>query len=264
MEQPALISIARWQFHQELLASILSFDNNGIPSNADRDNRLSIAIARSIAEAIGGLHTSDRLPGQRAGAIFERTCQQFLERTFFSLAHLRPGKWTISRGGPGIAGFEQYGHLDELARVAGQNALLASTLGSDYIIAPDIVIGREPEPDDEINRDTILVDFASALHSGLRAVNNSSPILHASISCKWTMRSDRAQNTRSEALNLVRNRKGHLPHIAVVTAEPLPSRLASLALGTGDIDCVYHVALHELNDAVQGGDTMTPERCCES
>ena len=65
------------------------------------------------------------------------------------------------------------------------------------------------------------------------------------------MRSDRAQNSRTEALNLIRNRKGHLPHIVVVTGEPLPSRLASLALGTGDLDCVYHFALYELLDAVR-------------
>jgi hypothetical protein len=67
------------------------------------------------------------------------------------------------------------------------------------------------------------------------------------------MRSDRAQNTRSEALNLVRNRKGHLPHIVVVIGEPLPSRIASLALGTGDIDCVYHFALPELRETVREG-----------
>jgi len=36
----------------------------------------------------------------------------------------------------------------------------------------------------------------------------------------------------------------------VVTAEPLPRRLASLASGTGDIDCVYHFALPELEKAV--------------
>ena len=65
------------------------------------------------------------------------------------------------------------------------------------------------------------------------------------------MRSDRAQNSRTEALNLIRNRKGNLPHIVVVTGEPLPSRLASLALGTGDLDCVYHFALYELIDAVR-------------
>lgn len=50
--------------------------------------------------------------------------------------------------------------------------------------------------------------------------------------------------------DLIRNRKGSLPHIAVLTAEPLPSRLASIALGTGDVDCVYHFALHELQATV--------------
>lgn len=64
------------------------------------------------------------------------------------------------------------------------------------------------------------------------------------------MRSDRAQNARSEALNVIRNRKGRTPHITVVTAEPSPSRLASLALGTGDIDMLYHIALPELQKAV--------------
>ena len=42
-----------------------------------------------------------------------------------------------------------------------------------------------------------------------------------------------------------------MPHIAVVTGEPLPSRLASIALGTGDIDCVYHFALPELIAGVE-------------
>ncbi len=76
-------------------------------------------------------------------------------------------------------------------------------------------------------------------------------ILHASISCKWTLRSDRSQSARAEALNLIRNRKGNLPHIVAVTAEPLPTRIASLALGTGDLDCVYHFALPELIQAIR-------------
>ena len=50
---------------------------------------------------------------------------------------------------------------------------------------------------------------------------------------------------------MVRNRKGRLPHIAVVTGEPTPGRIASLALGTGDIDCVYHFALEELIHTLQ-------------
>jgi hypothetical protein len=124
-------------------------------------------------------------------------------------------------------------------------------LGSDYVIAPDVLIVREPESDEHINAGKKIVDETVALRSGLRKRNNERAILHASISCKWTLRSDRAQNARSEALNLIRNRKGRAPHIAVVTGEPLPSRLASLALGTGDIDCVYHFALPELITSVE-------------
>lgn len=120
----------------------------------------------------------------------------------------------------------------------------------DYLIKPDVMILRHPEPDDTINASEHIVDTNFASLTAIRGANSSLPLLHASVSCKWTMRSDRAQNARSEALNLVRNRKGRLPHIVVVTAEPTPGRLASLALGTGDIDCVYHIALNELREAI--------------
>lgn len=119
------------------------------------------------------------------------------------------------------------------------------------MIAPDIVIYREPESDEYINDENYMVDDSVAKMAALRLKFNKHYILHASISAKWTMRSDRAQNSRTEALGLIRNRKGHLPHIAVITGEPMPSRLASLALGTGDIDCMYHFALYELVEAVK-------------
>ena len=62
-------------------------------------------------------------------------------------------------------------------------------------------------------------------------------------------------------MNLIRNRKGHTPHIVAVTAEPLPTRIASLALGIGDLDCVYHMALHELEIAVENNqDQPRPAR----
>src|SRR5690606_5882775 len=79
-------------------------------------------------------------------------------------------------------------------------------------------------------------------------------ILLASISVKWSMRSDRAQNARTEALNLIRNRKGATPRITFVTFEPLPGRIASIALGTGDVDCTYHAALDELLTAAREAD----------
>jgi hypothetical protein len=150
----------------------------------------------------------------------------------------------------GISQFEQYTHLYALEKATRSSRSLAAALGNDYLITPDTVILRHPETGEAINKPELIVGEHVAGRSSLRALAGGLPLLHASISCKWTLRSDRAQNARSEALNLIRNRKGHLPHVVVVTAEPLPSRLASLALGTGDIDCVYHFALQELLHAV--------------
>ena len=126
-----------------------------------------------------------------------------------------------------------------------------TVLGNDYVVAPDIVVYRDLYEDDEINVDRKYINDEICKLATLRRKNGGKPVLHASVSAKWTMRSDRAQNSRTGALNLIRNRKGNLPHIMVVTNEPLPSRLASLALGTGDIDCLYHCVLYELLDAVR-------------
>ncbi len=222
------------------------------PSNADGDSATSIAIAQAIFDQIqSNAKLAGRLAGQISGSKFEQITRAFIEETFITLKNLRPGKWDFNPEKRAIFRFEQYGHLAELLRIAEENPEIAVLLGSDYVIAPDVIVVREPEPDKVINAKQMLVDDNIALRSPIRLRNNKVPILHASISCKWTLRSDRAQNARSEALNLIRNRKGRVPHIAVVTGEPLPSRLASLALGTGDIDCVYHFALPELIRSVE-------------
>jgi len=133
------------------------------------------------------------------------------------------------------------------------NPELKAALGGDYLITPDIIIARMPEADRTINTQEQFVEQSptTATLTPIRSVNvtGSPAILHASVSCKWTIRSDRAQNTRTEALNLIRNRKGNTPHVVVVTFEPLPGRIASIAMGTGDVDCTYHVALPELREA---------------
>lgn len=187
---------------------------------------------------------------------FEAVVADFLRATFPHLSHLRPGAWeicdTATHGKVQIANFAQYEHLHRLKLKAEADPDLMAALGGDYLIAPDVVVLRDAEPDEVLNQTAAIVDAASARLSPLRAANNAVRLrfLHASLSCKWTLRSDRAQNARSEALNLLRNRKGHAPHIVAVTAEPIPSRLASLALGMSDLDCVYHIALPELQAAV--------------
>lgn len=254
-QNDALIAKARRQFHEALISSfVLSISEEGVSSNADRANAPSLEIARRIAVSLGAA-THAKLPAQTSGTLFEGAVTDFLKNTFPKLQHLRPGKWDVFNLGNNselsTSSFAQYAHLSYLAEVMRRERELSTVLGNDYFVAPDIVIARQLCSDDEINAPALYVDASVCTKADLRAVNGGLPLLHASVSAKWTMRSDRAQNSRTEALNLIRNRKGHLPHIVVVTGEPLPSRLASLALGTGDIDCVYHFALPELLAAVR-------------
>ncbi|MDR3739716.1 MAG: NgoMIV family type II restriction endonuclease [Terracidiphilus sp.] len=244
----------RRTFHAALLSRVLFANQHGIPANADSSNRASVAIAKGIMSRLGQEIQGERLAGQMSGREFEEIVCNYVATTFSQLTHLRPGQWSVqqvtSRNQAVLARYEQYSHLVALARAADRDPELAAALGNDYTIAPDIVVVRGLESDERINVQRKLVDDSVSKHASLREVNGGLPILHASISCKWTMRSDRAQNARSEALNLIRNRKGRLPHVVVVTGEPSPSRLSAIALGTGDIDCVYHFALPELVSAV--------------
>lgn len=254
MNRAASIKKARKVYHGQLLDGLITMGETDIPSIADKKNNASIRIANNLVARLGKMVHADKKAAQTAGNEFEECCAEFINATFRRLAHLRPGNWQIVRLGQGnrtgIAQYEQYSHLSAIAEACKGNSQLAATLGADYIICPDIVLTRMPEPEEQINLQEFLVDESVARHSGLRLMNGGQPLIHASISCKLTLRSDRAQNARAEALNLIRNRKGRVPHIAVITAEPLPSRIASLSLGTGDIDCVYHFALPELEAAV--------------
>lgn len=251
----AIIAEARKKYHQTLVSEgVLSLSKDGVASNADSSNRPSIAIAKAVAEKLGASE-SIKLKGQTAGTKFEQITMQFIADTFPKLQHLRPGSWEIrnlgNQSSTKTSDFAQYEHLAYLTDLVEKNKQLATVIGNDYLVAPDVIIYRNLCEDAEINHGKSYVDASVATMADLRKSNGGKPILHASVSAKWTMRSDRAQNSRTEALNLIRNRKGHLPHIVVVTGEPLPSRLASLALGTGDLDCVYHFALYELLESVR-------------
>jgi len=254
------IADLRKAYHSRICREIVRLKRDGeteYPNFADKGNRSSREIALGVVQQLHCVSSYESISGQSVGRLFEAITKDFLEAAFELLCHLRPGIWRYSIETP-ISDFDQYEHLGELKKIVEQMRMLASSLGTDYIIKPDIVIGRCPVSDEEINRREVVVNAADMFAglTPLREVNTEHrrPILHASISCKWTLRSDRSQNARAEALNLIRNRKGSLPHIVAVTAEPLPTRIASLALGTGDLDCVYHFALPELTEAVREAD----------
>ena len=243
-----IIEELRKAYHSDLFKDVISVGKGDIPNNADRHSKISVALARGIIEEID-LKTLDlQSSGQTAGKEFECITANFLEKAIGYLNHLRYGKFNFFIG-KSIDSFEQYEHLALLSETLKTNKELRATLG-DYLVKPDIVIGKYPIEDGEINSKLEIVKSGSlAGLTPMRAKNSKKLTLHASVSCKWTIRSDRSQNARTEGLNLIRNRKGHTPHIVIVTGEPYPQRIASLALGTGDIDCVYHFALKELQAA---------------
>ena len=251
----ALIAMHRKAFHKALVENgVLAISENGVPTNADSSSVASKRIASGIAERLMA-ESHERHAGQTSGSKFETLVADYVAFTFPELQHIRPGDWTVIRLGNRSAvkasSYIQYEHLAYLDELTKENRNLSAMIGNDYMVAPDIVVYRQPCSDEELNSPIKIVDSSTCLEADLRALNGGKPILHASISAKWTRRSDRAQNSRTEALNLIRNRKGSLPHIMVVTGEPLPSRLASIALGTGDIDCTYHFALYELIESVK-------------
>ncbi|WP_380158799.1 NgoMIV family type II restriction endonuclease [Kineococcus sp. R86509] len=77
------------------------------------------------------------------------------------------------------------------------------------------------------------------------------PFLHAGFSSKWSLRTDRAQDCVSQGTKLVAQRRGRMPHFAVVTMEPRPAMLKILGDGSGAIDCVYHLDLPSLSSAIK-------------
>lgn len=250
------LTLARRGFHEALIQGHTLSLSGGVASNADADQRTSTVIAAHIAQKLGAQTVAKKLSGQRAGKQFEEAVEAILSGVFPLLQSIRPGDWKIenvggSRAEYQIAKYEPFTHLDDLAEAIKDNPMLSAVLGNSYEISPDIIVTRRPEPDDVINKDHPLVDSSTARRAVIREANQDRGIVHAIVSCKWTLRSDRAQNARSEALGVIRNRKGRTPHIVVVTGEPTPSRLASLALGTGDVDMVYHFALPELIEAVK-------------
>jgi hypothetical protein len=259
---PSLVDLRR-MYHRRICELLL-----GIPpgetsfSNADKNSNSSMELAARLAKRMPVACCNDPKIGPAANSIFTRLTSDFVEAAFDRLRHIRPGDWefSVAQAKTGSVKYDQYEHLDNLVAVLEKHKDLKAALGGDYLITPDIVISRAPVSDVEVNSPSPANPFITpgetcAGRTPLRSANQNTPrrILHASISCKWTIRSDRSQNSRTEALNLIRNRKGNVPHIAVVIFEPLPSRIASIAMGTGDIDCTYHGALHELLEAVDEG-----------
>ena len=193
----------------------------GVPNNADIDSVTSCAIAAEILSILD----VDRVTVDKEapGTALEMAVATYLRE---ALPAVHPARaWEVDHR-KRITDFRQYEHLTRLDSIVREHPTLRSEIGLDYLIKPDVTVG-------------III------------AGGPPPLLHAAISCKWTIRSDRVQNIRHEGVILTRSRRGRQPHIVTVTAEPLPTRLAAIARGTGEVDAVYHVALDELVHATE-------------
>ncbi len=146
----------------------------------------------------------------------------FLEKSLSNLSHIRPGNWKFING-----------------------------LRADDFEQIDVC--RVPVCDEEINRFQQLVSGNQVANmTYLRQENGKDFLLYAVIICieKISM-SDNRIDTLVSGVNISRR----CPYF-VVTTELIPSHLARVVLGVGDIDCIYHFALPELISAVEQADNQ--------
>ena len=203
----------------------------GIPQSKHSDLDL-VAVEDVVPPGSGSASEVERAFEEAiqpsSGTALERALEGDIATGLHSLDDDRG--WSVTRTGS-VGQFAQYSHLAELQRLFLEQPTLRSTLGQDYEVATDVMVSL-PDPTD----------------------SGRPRVLHAAVSSKLTIRSDRVQNIRYEFGTLVRNRKGRLPHLVVVTAEPLPSRLVSIARGTGEIDAVYHLLFDEMEQVAAAGE----------
>lgn len=197
-----------------------------VPNTADTDNAPSLTIAAAVLDVLGvprDIPTGVADP--KSGRPLERAVADSLCTALPEHDHER--EWHVYDVPVSITDFIQYNHLKKVDSLVEASLELRITLGRDYLIKPDVVVGLPGRTPDDL------------------------PFLHAAVSCKWTIRSDRVQNIRHENNQMIRHRRERLPHLVTVTAEPLPSRLAAIARGTGEVDAVYHIAYDALDDALR-------------
>ncbi len=167
------------------------------------------------------------------------------------------------------AAFEQYQHLavfpryrrgrrtavDKLAPIEAAVERLASPMERDTLAAlvheastwfrvqDDLVHELLPHMPEEA---LLHIDVTVAETGAVGA-----PRLHVALSSKWSLRTGRAQDCVSQGAKLVAQRRGRMPHFAVVMMEPRPSMLKILGDGSGSVDCVYHLDLPSLKQTME-------------
>lgn len=234
----------------------LSYGEAGyyVPNMADTGNRLSVWASffflNNLLTQVEGADIGIVGSGQAFGSTLEERIASGLSQ-LIGEHHL---DFTVSTKSDAqsasfrLTNYWPYLSPPSRAGEPGEEAMYRA-LGRGHLIQPDVIVWKNRQ-----------INFARVKDGRPETFAHQAPQLFACISGKATIRSDRSQSSRYEGTALGRWRRARPPHIVVVTAEPLPARLGSLAWGLGDLDCVYHANVSALYDAVVRAEAAGSDR----
>jgi hypothetical protein len=249
------LNVMRKEYHEAVCAELISYrDGSDVPGFIDEASTTSVELWRRVIPKLRCGVGGKKLPSDTVGQRFAELTREFIRQSLTDLGRPIVGEWIVSTSSVDMAvdAFGQHTTVPDIQRILAAYPRLRTELNRYCLIAPDIIVARRVRRHDLTNpgRDFPLEEEDAQPTTVSHKHTVDECLLHAVISCNWTVRGNRDERTPIEVLNLLRDRRGHTPHIVAVTFEPLPTRLASIALGTGDLDCLYHVALGELLDAI--------------
>ncbi|MEX5301921.1 NgoMIV family type II restriction endonuclease [Kocuria sabuli] len=228
------------------------------PNTSDANDPGSVELGQALFSELGV--PSEKMVGKDAGARMEEAIQQHLQP-------LRPDL-AICRSRSALE-FEQYAHLrvfpeyvskhreaapslEQLQKIADQ--LPASVATSHLKKGLAKATAEFAEQDRMSARLKLYMPEESLLKLDLTCASvdeGRESFLHLGLSSKWSLRTDRAQDCVSQGSKLASQRRGPMPHYAVITMEPRPAMLKIIADQSGSVDYVYHLDLPALIRAMK-------------
>lgn len=246
----------------------------GRPNTSDKNDSLSQELGHAFFELLGV--PQDKIAPKTVDKAWSAAMvADLVERITPMAPHLGV------RAERRLEEFEQYAHLNALkALAADASPEVASALtwlerathstGSELVQLVDAVKeavtaadGRRRALVDLLGDESPLrldVAVARAVPSSQTDASDVPNHLVAGFSLKWSLRTDRLQDPRTQGAKMATMRRGRMPHFAAVTMEPRPYMLGRLGRGTGDLDCIYHLALSPLIEAVRAVFTDNKDR----
>lgn len=248
-------------------ARLCGYRSDGTPNMSDRSQVHSVAMGRALLANLGVPEGTPAPGTNRIGTLFDEAVTADLA----GLLEQGAGHLTVVAQ-CAVYQFEQYAHLravEELSNaetsVPDRLRVLKSQVGAlsdlrrshlQECIEEILAAATAEEQQrrlllDSIGNESMLhLDVSIYRDLDTQAITGALKHLVAGLSAKWTLRTDRMQDPISQGAKLAAVRRGRMPHFAAITIEPRPYMLNLLARGSGGLDCVYHLDLPALIQAV--------------